>query len=275
MDPRCSVIRRSGRPCVRFFHQRAPVATQVLRYEIFPPEKSSFVRSSFALSPDGKHLAFAAVQEGPARLWVRDLGSVESRPLPGTEGASSPSGHKLERMDLSGGTPQAICDVDYVIGGAWNSDGTIIFGNTRGLMKVSAAGGSPSRLTVFDTSRGKGLYAAPSFLPDRQHFLYSRGWDYLSARTFLGSLIAGDSQPGGKPLAAGQGPYAPASGSGPGIILFVQRNGALMAQGFDVSGRTLKGDPIAIADDVDSFTASADVLAYFRKHSTDTADLVR
>jgi eukaryotic-like serine/threonine-protein kinase len=167
----------------------APAPAQLLRYQISPPEKASF-GTVFALSPDGRHLAFTATeQDGRTRLWVRDLDTLESRPLAGTEGASdafwSPdnrvlgfaAGPKLERVEVSASAaPQTICDVPAggELGANWNQDGVIVFGNLQGLMKVSAAGGTPSLLTKADHSRGELAHVSPSFLPDGKHFLYIR-----------------------------------------------------------------------------------------------------
>src|SRR5262249_1380869 len=46
--------------------------------------------SDFAISPDGRHLAFAASKQGVSMLWVRSLSTSELRVLPGTEGARFP-----------------------------------------------------------------------------------------------------------------------------------------------------------------------------------------
>ncbi len=120
----------------------APASAQLLRYQIFPPEKASF-GTALALSPDGRHLAFTATgQDGRTRLWVRDLDTLASRPLPGTENATDPfwspdsrflgfpTGNELERIDISGGAPQTICYLPGLsYGGAWNQDGVIVFGS--------------------------------------------------------------------------------------------------------------------------------------------------
>src|SRR5205085_8391875 len=42
--------------------------------------------ASFAISPDGRRLAFVAERDGQPMLWVRDLDSANGRALPGTEG---------------------------------------------------------------------------------------------------------------------------------------------------------------------------------------------
>jgi eukaryotic-like serine/threonine-protein kinase len=60
----------------------------VTRFEIPTPPSSD--PWSFALSADGRQLAFVATVEGGPRLWVRPLDQVTARSLAGTEGASYP-----------------------------------------------------------------------------------------------------------------------------------------------------------------------------------------
>jgi eukaryotic-like serine/threonine-protein kinase len=251
----------------------SPPPAQVLRYQILPPGKTSFGPYS-AISPDGRHLAFtAAAQDGRTLLWVRDLDRLEARPLAGTEGAANPfwsadsralgfaSGTKLEKVDIWGGAPQVICDAIAVLGAAWNRDGVIIFGSYQGVMKVSAAGGTPSPLTAVDSSRGELLNAVPSFLPDGQHFLYSRG-PGPSDGTYVGSVDARPDQQNGKRLLGPGAVYASASGHEPARVLFLQ-GGTLMAQRFDADRLEPRGDPAPVAQDVASFTVSSNgMLAY-------------
>jgi len=252
----------------------APPPMQVLRYKIFPPGNSSF-GSDAALSPDGRHLAFTATaQDGRPLLWVRDMDTLEARPLAGTDGATGPfwsadsrtlgfaRGTKLERIDISGGVPQVVCDAIAVLGAAWNRDGLIIFGSYQGLMKVSAAGGTPSPLTAVDSSRGESAHAFPSFLPDGQHFLYFRDSGPY-AGTYVGSVDARpDHQQNGKRLLAPSAVYAPVSGHVLGQVLFLQGS-TVMAQAFEADHLELKGDPTPIAQGVASFTVSSNgMLAY-------------
>jgi Tol biopolymer transport system component len=258
------------------FRKKPDAPAEALRLQIALPEKVTFV-PWVALSPDGRHLAFSAIaQDGHRQLWVRDLDSLISRPLPGTDGGYIASwspdsrvlaffrGNKLERMDISGGSTQVICAVNpSYYSGSWNPDGVILFGSRDGIMKVSASGGTPSLLIKKDLSRAELALGFPSFLPDGRHFLYT-GPIGTGEGVFVGSVDAGSEQQPAKPLVAGHYvAYAPASGSGHGRLLFVQPDQTLVAQIFDASRAEVEGNPTPVAEDVRSFTVSDNgVLAY-------------
>jgi Tol biopolymer transport system component len=178
-----------------FVHFREPglAIPQPLRFQVFAPEKTTF-DSSLSLSPDGRRLAFAArAADGRSQLWIRDLDSLQSRLLTGTDGEAfvfwspdsrSPAftdGSKLKRIDALRGPAQIICDVPGARLGqvAWNTDGVILFGITpsnqsEGLHKVAAGGGSPSLVTRPDPLHPSEFHDFPSFLSDGKRFLYSR-----------------------------------------------------------------------------------------------------
>ena len=120
-----------------------------------------------ALSPDGKTLVFVgdvAGGTGRTQLYVRELGSIESRPIPMTEGAGqayfSPDGQwiafdqegQLKKVRLDGGTPIGVADAPTLRGASWAMDGTIVFTPRlwAGLWRVSADGGAARRLTTRD-----------------------------------------------------------------------------------------------------------------------------
>jgi hypothetical protein len=66
-----------------------------------------------------------------------------------------------------------ICAAIAARGGAWTSDGRILFASQdAGLFQISASGGSPSPLTVINSSRGEGRHGWPQALPGGR-FLYS------------------------------------------------------------------------------------------------------
>src|SRR5262249_5665451 len=77
---------------VAFVHFREKPALPLppMEFQIFPPDKNTFDQV-VVLSPDGRRLVFTALgPDGRHRLWIRDLDSIEARPLTGTEGAVMP-----------------------------------------------------------------------------------------------------------------------------------------------------------------------------------------
>jgi len=50
----------------------------LLRLSILPPDNASF--ESFAISPDGRKLAFTAALNGEVMLWARALDSLQAKP---------------------------------------------------------------------------------------------------------------------------------------------------------------------------------------------------
>ncbi|MFH1279125.1 MAG: protein kinase [Candidatus Eisenbacteria bacterium] len=113
--------------------------------------------TTLALSPDGGLLAYL----GDRSLWIRNLSELEPRKVDGSEGAQkpfwSPDGRwvgfgasgKLWKAPVSGGNAIMLCELPEpfspAAGGAWRSDGRIVFctGN-GGLLEVGAQGGDPT-----------------------------------------------------------------------------------------------------------------------------------
>ena len=172
--------------------RQPPADAGVLRLPINPPEGGAFffgnARGGVALSPDGKTAAFIATVNGEMALWVRPLDGTDARMLPGTDGAFYPfwspdsksigffTTSQLHRIDLTGGTPFTICDVPGIRGGAWTSDGQIIFGGVgTPLFRVQASGGAPSPLTMLDASHGEIEHRWPQVLPGGRLLFWVRG----------------------------------------------------------------------------------------------------
>jgi Tol biopolymer transport system component len=229
---------------------------------------------SFALSPDGKSIVFVASGDGPPQLWLRRLDKAEAQPLAGTEGATYPfwspdnrsigffANTKLKRLDLAGGPPRALADASNGLGGTWGLDNTILFapGGALPLSRVGAAGGQPPVRTQLGSAEAGQRF--PHFLPDGKSFIY---WVQGSAETrgiYLGTTDGAEPKRLGPADTAAA--YLP-----PDHILFVRQN-ALLAQRFDLSHRTLTGDPVTIADPIVSvnfvggFSVSAGGLVAYR-----------
>jgi Tol biopolymer transport system component len=244
---------------------RNTAEAEPVRFEIPLPKDLTRFTGPFALSPDGRKLAFAAAgSDGIPRIWIRDLASLEMRPLAGTESVRaaliwSPdgrsiafnSGDKLLRVDISGSYAKTLCNLDInVLSGAWSKDGVILFGGVGGpVMRVLADGGVPTPVTALDTAHGDVAHLNPYFLPDGRHFLYVREMN-TSEDISVGSLDAKPAEQDSRRLIEGGvlGPmYIPSPGSDSGQLLFL-RGTALMAQRFDAGHLTLSGDPVRVLD---------------------------
>ncbi len=260
------------------FRGKRPPVTSPVRFEIQLPAGAL----TFMLSPDGRQLAFLAPgPDGRNLVWIRTLDSLQPHPLRGTENVFVPivwspdsrfiafqSGSKLKKIDISGGPPQEVCDAFVaVIGGAWNRDGTIIFGTVgKGIMQVPAAGGVATLLT---TTEGRNeVHTFPSFLPDGRHFLYLRAPE--NPGIYLGSLdVRPEQQSSSRILSTSRmAVYAATDEPGLGRLLFL-REGTLLAQAFDERSLQPQGDPIPVAEQVGSYhlsgffsVAPSGVLAY-------------
>src|SRR5215468_7686984 len=87
-----AAVALAGAAALTSVHFReTPPAQQTVRFQISAPEKSPV--AAFALSPDGRYLAFAtgypfAGTRGGTRLWLRPIDSLDAHALPGTEGIS-------------------------------------------------------------------------------------------------------------------------------------------------------------------------------------------
>jgi len=253
------------------FHS-SPAEPGAVRFNIPPPESATFGDSS-CISPDGRLLAFTAREaDGKVSLWIRPLDSVTSKALGGTEGAEFPfwspdsrfigffSENKLKKIDISGGRPQTLCDVtSNPRGGAWNSDGTILFTPdfTTPLYKVSAGGGVPSPLTEFDPSRKENSHRWPCFLPDGRHFLYfARAAGGEGKAIFVGSLDSNERTllfdcESRAVFASADNARANSRSS----LLFI-RDKTLMAQSFDERKLKLFGDAYPVAEDIELYGES-------------------
>src|SRR5262249_53282853 len=68
-----------------------PAAPQraITRLAVVGPESSDGA-AGFAISRDGRKLAFVAADNGVPRVWIRALDDTTARPVPGTDGALYP-----------------------------------------------------------------------------------------------------------------------------------------------------------------------------------------
>jgi len=257
-----------------------PPSAPEMRTEIVTP--STTEPASFALSPDGRQIVFAASGGGPSRLWLRRLDTTEAQLLLGTDGASFPfwspdsrsvgfiADNRLKRIDLGGGSPQTLTNTVNP-GATWSPDGTILFSPTTAsvLFRIPASGGQSEAVTKLDKQSS---HRFPQFLPGGRQFLfYAQGTPETSG-IYLGSLDSSET----KRLTAADtaGAYMPN-----GWLLFI-RGGALVAQRLDLGRKELIGDPMTLADRVvfkgtaGAFSVSNAGLVAYRSGGTGQRQLV-
>ncbi|HXV74224.1 MAG TPA: hypothetical protein VD713_05785, partial [Sphingomonadales bacterium] len=246
-------------------HFRRPaLEAEPMRLFVTPPEGATSFDNP-AISPDGRTLAFIATVAGKTQLWVRPLNSTTAKPLamigptgppfwsPDSRFIGFIEGGKLKKVALAGGTPETLCDTPgRFVSCTWNREGTILFsgGSGAGIMRVSASGGASTAVTAVDSSRGETSHIGPIFLPDGRHFLFYKATSDPAKRgAYLASLDGGepnlllplDAPPVG--VAAN-----PAAGN-EGCLVFI-RQGALLAQSFDLSRNQLRGEPVRLVQQV-------------------------
>ncbi len=222
----------------------------------------------FVLSPDGRRLAMVASDSaGRSMLWVRPLNSRVAQALGGTEGATYPfwsadsrfiaflAGKKLKKVGVAGGEVVTLCDATFGSSGAWNRDDVILFtpkGNSP-LFRVSGSGGTPTPVTTLETASGDVQHSFPFFLPDGRHFLYfvvgTQASRTVPRGVYVGAL---DSTAPGKLIEPGGSNAKYANG----YLIFL-RNGALLAQPFDVDRLELGGSPASLVDHIETTGTSA------------------
>jgi serine/threonine protein kinase/Tol biopolymer transport system component len=225
------------------------------------PAPLPFPATDITISPNGHTIAVVAYQESARKnmIWIYELGSHGARILAGTEGASYPfwsadgrsiaffADAQLKKLEVAGGPVQTICDAPQGRGGTWNKDGVIVFApeTTAGLFRVSASGGTSTRISTLDKSRGEGSLRWPVFLPDGKHFLYLSG--NFTGQKAANAIYVGSLDSNEKRFiveATSNAAYA-----APGYLLFY-RERTLLAQPFDLRRLALTGEASVILPEI-------------------------
>ena len=221
-------------------------APQALEKARFPP---------VALSPDGRLLVYAAsTTGGRARLYLRPLDELTARPIPATEGAStpffSPDGRwlafyadgLLKKVSVAGGVPLIICEAPTVSSATWGDDQRIVFATSlaSGLFVVSANGGQAVQLTM--PKPGEAQHGYPQILPGGAQLLFSvrraNAWNLA-----LLNLDSRDWRVLGDGRVIGEGAQYLRTGH-----LVYEQSGGLIATPFDPSSGNLDQPPVPLLE---------------------------
>jgi serine/threonine-protein kinase len=236
---------------------RPSPALSVTRFPLTLPEGQQFSGVQFhyvAMSPDGTRMVYVA----NGRLYLRSMSDLEGRPIAGTENLASivspvfsPDGtsiafwggdQTLKKIAVTGGAAVTICQMpDAPYGVSWDTD-DILFGQPKGIMRVSPNGGKPERVIGV---QGREQAHSPHMLPGGQNVLFTLApapgaWD--RAQVVVHSVKSGER----KTLVDGgsDARYVPT-----GHLVYAL-GGTLLALRFDVQKLQVTSGPVPIVEGV-------------------------
>jgi serine/threonine-protein kinase len=256
---------------------RESTLPQVVRFPLRSPTGTELLQSTrsdvtFALSPDGTRIAFAARVAGEAvnRLYVRTMDRTEAEVIPGTEGALSPffspdgqsigfvssRDGRIRRVGVDGG------DVLVVSGEAamrmsapsWGDDGSVVFtGDDHFLRRVGSTGGTSQPVEAGDGAipvakpPADTVWVYPFVLPGSRSVVVTpcvsgiiRGAGTCNGELRVLDVASGRLTPLG--VQAVRGWHAD------GYLVFVTGLGALFAAEFDLGRNVLTSEPVRLLD---------------------------
>jgi DNA-binding winged helix-turn-helix (wHTH) protein/Tol biopolymer transport system component len=243
------------------------VVGPVVEFSVAPPPGSIFApplsRQEFAISPDGARLVFTATGPNGTSIWIRELASLDMRPVAGTEGAWSvfwsPDSRSvyfsvkrvLKEANLDTGSTRSVGNLPFLAAlGTWRAKGDLLlYLGPHSIYELNVANGALKSITGLDLR-------LPQFLPHSDHvlnlFVDPTAGGY---RARVSGFESGTSA--ALMLTDSKVQYASPSHPGePGMLLYV-RQGSLLAQPFEAERSRLAGEPLPIAQNVVYFGPSA------------------
>ena len=253
--------------------RHAPPAPQVVRFTL--PMRSGqqlfdirWADASFALSPDGTRIAYAATDSGASAttLHLRSLDQFTTTTFPGTENALnafwSPDGlwigvltsnRTIFKVSAGGGPASLLAtDADRSYGApSWGDDHFIVY-MVNGFPTRVGDGGRAAT-TLVDSMKSKARGASPVVLPGSRAVLMAvcHGAATILCERDLGvvDLATGNV----KVLVAGatRGWYLPS-----GHLVYGTKEGAIFAVKFDLKSLAVTSAPVAVLDGIETSNAA-------------------
>jgi Tol biopolymer transport system component len=249
------------------FREAPPERSPAVMFSLDAPPETVYANQygGFAVSPDGRYVVLEMRSKGSPSLWLRSLDSITARPLAGTEEGNFPTWSpdsrslafaadgKIKRIEIAGGAPLTLGE-EGISGrvtptGTWNRDGVILFGNSSGLMRVSASGGGAVPLTKVDHAKKEIGHGYPQFLPDGDRFLFFIDSNVPENQGIYSSSLRNPEQRKQILRTAAKAVYIPPREPYPGYLLWMQER-TLLAQRFNADALKLEGDPVSVAEDI-------------------------
>jgi serine/threonine protein kinase len=204
--------------------------------------------TGFAVSPDGRRMTYVASGSAGTQLWVRSLDADRAEPLAQTLGASHPfwspdnqsigffAEGQLKRVDLVSRVTTSLAKTPSPYGGTWGADGILYTpAPASTILRILASGGEPTPAV----SQPIGGKLFPIFVGAGPTFLYQ---PLAREEVFL-------ARPGVPNAELLLRDAVTAAWHPSGYLLFV-RQGALLAQRFDMAEGKMVGNQISVADGV-------------------------
>jgi len=222
------------------------------------PDGQEFTRFGHPLvtvSPDGSKIVYVANDQ----LYLRKLGEMAPRPIQGTDespenpffspdgewvGYVSVSDRQLKKIATIGGAPVTLCDVTAPFGASWGSDDTIVYGQSEGIMRVSANGGAPELVVPTEASE---QVHGPQMLPGGEWVLFTLASVGGAARWDEAQIVAQSLESGERKVLWENGSdarYVPT-----GHLLYALED-VLFALPFDLASLEVSGGPVPIVEGV-------------------------
>ena len=239
---------------------RSEALPRIARFQIQAPAGSSLPLGTPAISDDGRMLAYTVADaDGITRIHLRAIDQVDTRVLPGTEGAvhpfwspdgraiafATPSDGQLKRIEIDAGVPRALAGVTAPWHGTWAARSILLVSGSVA-SRIPDEGGSREPVAQLRANSGERSINYPSFLADGQRFLVrvadaKKSSIQLASLGSMGRTLVLDN--------VTSAPLVAATPRGRTYLLYI-RAPDLMVQEFDERSGTIRGDPKVLLHDI-------------------------
>jgi serine/threonine-protein kinase len=215
---------------------------------------------SFAISPDGKVVAFIARgANGQHQVFTRALNDSRPRPLIGTDGAFSVffspdgkwigfgAGGRIRKVSIEGGSVLPVGTIQGIYGGAtWAPGGEIVVSMSSGGLYAlkESGGGAPRKVCKTGLAKTSLIEALPVATPDPDRVLFTNfeTQSPAGAKIAIASLSSGECK-------VFDFAGVNALGMIDGLLLYTTAEGVVMAVPFNDRRHESTGSPVPVLTD--------------------------